>query len=143
MRTRQILCPTDFSETAEHAMSYAFEMANFYKVGISLLHVTDKPFGDKHTRVLSVSPDELAGRMNKEAADRMRQLIKTLGKDLTVEGVIRHGHAAEQILASAGKMNAGMIVMASHGRTGFDHLLHANIAEEVANKAACPVLVVK
>lgn len=143
MRTRQILCPTDFSETAFHAMGYAFEMANFYSVGIRLLHVVDKPFGDKHTRVLALTPEELASRMEAEAADQMRQLIGTLDKGLTVEGVIRHGHAAEQILITAEKINAGMIVMASHGRTGFEHFLHANIAEEVANKAKCPVLVVK
>ncbi|GIU34574.1 universal stress protein [Shewanella schlegeliana] len=143
MRTRQILCPTDFSETASHAMSYAFEMAHFYKVGVRLLHVVDKPFGDRNTRVLSMTPEELAARMEKPAAEKMQQLIATLEQEVEIEGVIRHGHAAEQILATAKSMNAGMIVMASHGRTGLDHFLHANIAEQVANKATCPVLVVK
>ncbi|AQS39844.1 universal stress protein UspA-like protein [Shewanella psychrophila] len=143
MRTRQILCPTDFSETASHAMSYAFEMANFYSVGIRLLHVVDKPFGDKYTRVLAVTPEELASRMEGEAAEKMRKLIATLESGLLVEGVIRHGSPAEEILASANMINAGMIVLASHGHTGLTHFLHANVAEAVANEAKCPVLVVK
>lgn len=143
MKTRMILCPTDFSETASHALEYAFEMAGFYQVGIRLLHVVDKPFGHKHTRVLAVSAEELANRMEAEAAGKLRQLIGSLETDFSVEGMIRHGHAAEQILASAERINAGMIVMASHGRAGMDHFLHANIAEEVTNKAKCPVLVVK
>ncbi|WP_076410293.1 universal stress protein [Shewanella sp. UCD-KL12] len=143
MRTRQILCPTDFSETASHALSYAIEMANFYKVGVRLLHVVDKPFGDKHTRVLAVTPDELAARMGNEAAGNMRKLIGTLDEALTIEGVIRHGHPAEEILASADNIHAGMIVMASHGRTGLPHFLHANVSEDVANRAKCPVLIVK
>ena len=143
MRTRQILCPTDFSETASHAMSYAFEMANFYSVGIRLLHVVDKPFGDKYTRVLSVTPEELASRMEGEAAEKMRKLIESLDSGLSVEGVIRHGSPAEEILASARMINAGMIVLASHSHTGLTHFLHANVAEAVANEAKCPVLVVK
>ncbi len=143
MRTRQILCPTDFSETASHAMSYAIEMANFYKVGVRFLHVVDKPFGNKHTRVLAVTPDELASRMGSEAAEQMRKLIGSLDEELAIEGVICHGHAAAEILASADTIHAGMIVIASHGRTGFPHFLHANVAEEVANRAKCPVLVVK
>ncbi|MGS0681314.1 universal stress protein [Shewanella sp. 125m-7] len=143
MRTKQILCPTDFSETASHAIGYAIEMANFYQVGLCLLHVVDKPFGDKYTRVLAVSPDELIERMEKEAAEKMKQYIATLDDSLTINSSICHGHPVQQILASAKNMNAGMIVMASHGRTGLDHFLNANTAEEIACKAHCPVLIVK
>lgn len=38
MRTRNILWPTDFSDTASHALRYAIEMANLYQVGIPELH---------------------------------------------------------------------------------------------------------
>ena len=143
MRSQQILCPTDFSETASHAISYAIEMANFYKVGICLLHVVDKPFGDKYTRVLAVTPDELIERMEREAAEKMQQFINSFDVYFPFESRICHGHPVEQILATAKNINAGMIVMASHGRTGLAHFLNANTAEEIVNKAHCPVLVVK
>ncbi|MGS0727799.1 universal stress protein [Shewanella sp. 0m-11] len=143
MRTKQILCPTDFSETASHAIGYAIEMATFYKVGICLLHVVDKPFGDKYTRVLAVSPDDLIERMEKEAAEKMKQFITTIDDTLSFESAICHGHPVEQILLTAEKLDVGMIVMASHGRTGLAHFLNPNTTEDVVCKAHCPVLVVK
>ncbi|WP_028765948.1 universal stress protein [Shewanella fidelis] len=143
MRSQQILCPTDFSETASHAISYAIEMANFYEVGICLLHVVDKPFGDKYTRVLAVTPEELIERMEREAAEKMQQFISSFDVYFPFESRICHGRPVEQILATEKNINAGMIVMASHGRTGLAHFLNANTAEEIVNKAHCPVLVVK
>ncbi len=143
MRSRIILCPTDFSETASHAISYAVEMANLYQVGVRLLHVVDKPFGDKHTRVLAETQDELNERMEKQAAVEMQQYIDSLEGYFPFESSISHGHPVEQILATAKNIDAGMIVIASHGRTGLNHFLNTNTAEKVVNKARCPVLVVK
>ncbi|QFU24242.1 universal stress protein [Shewanella eurypsychrophilus] len=143
MRNRHILCPTDFSETASHALSYAIEMANFYHVGIRLVHVVDQPIGNDNYQILAITPEELAQGMELAAAEKMQRLLNELNCELTVETVIRRGSAIEQILEDAEKNNVGMIVMASHGRTGLAHFLHTNVAEAVVNEAKCPVLVVK
>ncbi|GIU22074.1 universal stress protein A [Shewanella colwelliana] len=143
MRTGPILCPTDFSETASHALRYAIEMANLYKVGFRLLHVVEQPLGDENFQILAITPDELAKSMEDAAADRMRSLLAGLDSELTIETMIRRGDAVTEILAEAEESHVGMIVIASHGRTGLSHFLHTNVAEAVANKAACPVLVVK
>ncbi|QLE86702.1 MULTISPECIES: universal stress protein [Shewanella] len=143
MRTGQILCPTDFSETASHALRYAVEMANFYQVGFRLLHVVEQPIGDEGFQILAITPEELAQSMEAEAAEKMQQLLAQLDSELTIETVVRRGDPAEQIINEAVDSKAGMIVMASHGRSGLSHFLHNNVAEAVANRAACPVLVVK
>ncbi|QQX79344.1 universal stress protein [Shewanella sp. KX20019] len=143
MRTRQILCPTDFSETASHALKYAIEMANLYHVGLRLVHVIDQPVGLENYQILTVTPEELAQSMEESAAAQMHSLLSELKSDLSVESVIRHGVASEQILKEAEVSEAGMIVIASHGRTGLSHFLHTNVTEIVANAAQCPVLVVK
>lgn len=143
MRNRHILCPTDFSETASHALSYAIEMANFYHVGIRLVHVVDQPIGNDNYQILAITPEELAQGMELAAAEKMQRLLNELNCELTVETVIRRGSAIEQILEDAETNNVGMIVMASHGRTGLAHFLHTNVAEAVVNEAKCPVLVVK
>lgn len=143
MRTRQILCPTDFSETASHALKYAIEMANLYHVGLRLVHVIDQPVGLENYQILTVTPEELAKSMEDNAAEQMHALLAELNSDLSVESVIRHGVASEQILKEAECSEAGMIVIASHGRTGLSHFLATNVAEAVANRATCPVLVVK
>lgn len=143
MRKGQILCPTDFSETASHALSYAIEMANLYQVGFRLLHVVEQPIGDENYQILAITPEELAKTMEDAAAEKMKSLLANLDSNLAVETIIRRGDAVAEILAEAEENGAGMIVIASHGRTGFSHFLHTNVAEAVANGAKCPVLVVK
>ncbi|MCG9713384.1 universal stress protein [Shewanella insulae] len=143
MRRGQILCPTDFSETASHALSYAIEMANLYQVGFRLLHVVEQPMGDENFQILAITPEELAQSMEDAAAEKMKSLLAKLDSNLPIETMIRRGDAVTEILAEAEESNVGMIVIASHGRKGLSHFLHNNVAEAVANRAKCPVLVVK
>lgn len=143
MRTGMILWPTDFSQTASHALGYAIEMANLYHVGIKILHVVAQPVGDENYMILSITTEELAQNMEKAAAARMHELLASLDTPLTIETQIRRGDAATEIVAEANAGQIGMVVIASHGRTGFGHFLHENVAEAVANLAKCPVLVVK
>ena len=123
MRTRNILWPTDFSDTASHALRYALEMANLYQVGIRILHVVDQPFGDENYMVLAITPEELAKSMEDAAASKMHELLGQLNTKLKIETVIRRGDAIDEILAEANSGDIGMVVIAS--------------------KAECPVLVVK
>ncbi len=143
MRNKAIMCPTDFSETASHALGYAYDMAKFYGVGILLVHVVHEPFGDGNYRVLSVTPEQLMQDMEDKARARMDELIARLDTPLPVDSVIRHGPVVESLLDEAKVEDVGMIVIASHGHTGLSHFLHPNVAESIANRAACPVLVVK
>ncbi|MCW3173035.1 universal stress protein [Shewanella subflava] len=143
MRSKTILWPTDFSETASHALQYAIEMANLYHVGIRIVHVVDQPFGDENYMILAVTPEELAKSMEEAAAQKMHSLLAGLNTKMPIETVIRRGDAATEIVAEANSGDIGMVVIASHGRTGLAHFLHENVAESVANQARCPVLVVK
>jgi len=143
MRTRNILWPTDFSDTASHALRYAIEMANLYQVGIRILHVVDQPVGDENYMILAITPEELAKSMEEVAASRMHELLGQLNTKLKIETVIRRGDAIAEILAEANSGDIGMVVIASHGRSGIAHFLNNNVAEAITNKAECPVLVIK
>ena len=143
MRKGQILWPTDFSETAAHALSYAIEMANLYNVGLKILHVVEQPIGDENFMILSITPEELAKSMEDAAANKMQALLDKLQTDLPISTLIRRGDPVDQILEEANGKDIGMVVIASHGRSGLSHFLHTNVAEAVANGAVCPVLVVK
>lgn len=143
MRTRNILWPTDFSDTASHALRYAIEMANLYKVGMRILHVVEQPAGDQNYMILAITPEELAKSMEEAAASRMHELLGQLNTKLKIETVIRRGDAIAEILAEANSGDIGMVVIASHGRSGISHFLNENVAEAIIKKAECPVLVVK
>ena len=147
MRTRQILCPTDFSVTASHALSYAVEMANLYGVSLRLLHVMSEPFNEHHYGLAIEAVTELEQQISSHATENLQKIQLEIQADLNhglnVQTVLRSGDVLTEILAESTEGEIGMIVIASHGRQGIAHLLNPNIAEALANKAKTPVLVVK
>ncbi|GIU13962.1 universal stress protein [Shewanella sp. MBTL60-007] len=147
MRTRQILCPTDFSLTASHALSYAIEMANLYGVSLRLVHVMSEPFSEHHYGIAVDSVEQLDRQIEAAATENLEKLElkiqQGLNHGLTVKTVLRKGDVLDEILEESEVGQVGMIVIASHGHRGISHLLNPNIAESLANKAKCPVLVVK
>jgi nucleotide-binding universal stress UspA family protein len=62
---------------------------------------------------------------------------------LEVEEVITHGDAAAEIVRVAAEREVDLIVISSHGRTGFGRMIFGSTAEAVVRHARCPVLVVK
>ena len=61
---------------------------------------------------------------------------------VAIEAVIREGSTATEILEQAASMRADLLVIGTHGRSGFDRLLVGSVAEKVLRKASCPVLTV-
>jgi universal stress protein A len=152
MRTRLILCPTDFSEASMNALKYAVEMANFYRVGFCLLHVISKPYGEDITTtprheenfgIVAASDEELKQHMKAYASEKMNAVLEQLDADLLIRTIIRRGSAAIQILEESQKAEVGMIVLGMNPRSAFGHIFQPSVAEDVIKKAQCPVLVVK
>ncbi|QYJ78158.1 universal stress protein [Shewanella acanthi] len=145
MRTRDVLCPTDFSATASHALKYAIEMANLYHVDIRLLHVTS-PVKSAHFYGISVDTPASVEQELSHFVEQKMQAIKAemqqdLAKGLSINTVVRHGEAGAEILAESEEV--GMVVIASHGSRGLSDFLRHHVSQEVVRFAKCPVLVVK
>jgi universal stress protein A len=152
MRTQQILCPVDFSEESEHALEYAIELAALYKVKLRLLHVISKAYGEDITTlshheenfgIVAVTQAQLQQHMQAYASEKIQALLQQLHPEQQLEVLIRRGSAAGQILEEAESADVGMIVIGCHQRTALAHWLLPSVAEEIINKAKCPVMVVK
>jgi nucleotide-binding universal stress UspA family protein len=52
------------------------------------------------------------------------------------------GNPRVEILATAEEWKADLIILGTHGRTGFDHFISGSVAEGVARRSLCPVLIV-
>ena len=61
---------------------------------------------------------------------------------ITIEAVVREGNTAGEILEQADSMKADLLVIGTHGRSGFERLVLGSVAEKVLRKASCPVLIV-
>jgi nucleotide-binding universal stress UspA family protein len=132
-----ILFPTDFSETAQQALPLAWSLARDCGARVVILHVVPPPVG--HDQVLiRQNPDEYY-----EGPRNALHALKAPKENVRVEYRLTDGHAAKEILRVADDVQAGLIVMGTHGRSGVGRLLLGSVAEEVLRAAACPVLAAK
>jgi len=144
MTIRRILCPIDFSDASTHAVEQAVALARWYGARITALHVHLTV-----TRAPGIStPDGLMVEMPAPAdLEALRARVATAGRPATDVGigldvVIIAGEPVRAILDQAAQLPADVIVMGTHGTSGFQHLLLGSVTEKVLRKAACPVLTV-
>ena len=146
MNIRSILLPTDFSECASHAVPVAASLARLTGGRVTCLHVVEPIVPTVGwTPVAEPLPvADLSGRLEDSAARELPKLAdcEEFG-GLDVEELIVHGEAASEIVRVAKERGADLIVISSHGRTGWGRILFGSTAESVVRHAPCPVLVVK
>ena len=143
---KRIVCPVDFSEPSEIALSQAVALAEQHGAELRILNVveplTPAMFSDG---MLLTQPDSLPNRSGEVAQDLLAQL-KAKSCASVQERTTLHvavGVPFVEIVRHARECGADLIVMGSHGRTGIDHLLIGSVAERVVRKAPCSVLVVR
>ena len=142
----RILVPTDFSEPSDAALNYARALANKFGASVHLLHVIElgyptAAFG--HETYLADSPgahDALVKEAYAKFAPRVFPSDRAR-HGMTTE--VLTGNSAATIVECAADQNIDLIVMGTHGRTGFEHLLMGSVAEHVVRTAPCPVLTVR
>ena len=147
----RILFPTDFSKSALEALPRAVEVAQAFHATLVLVHVLPvepptpwdvPPYADFG---LAVMPDtEYRLRMEQEVGRRLAALaVENLPPDLERVLVVRRGDPAHEVVASAAEQRCDLIVMATHGWTGWRHLVFGSVAEKILREADRPVLVIK
>jgi nucleotide-binding universal stress UspA family protein len=144
-RITRILVPTDFSETSDAALTYARQLADALGASLHLVHVFDDPYGDALVAEVSASVYESMRASAITAARRelMRRLPAEDRQRFRGSSAMITGVAANAIVQYAADHSMDLIVMGTHGRTGFAHLLIGSVAEQVVRTAHSPVLTVR
>jgi nucleotide-binding universal stress UspA family protein len=138
---KRILVPTDFSESANHALRYGISFAREYKADLILLHVVETLSvgyaGDLFPVPMAEVLEEIAGYAKTELAK-----LVALAKERGVEArdVVIQGKPPAEIIQYARANSIDMIVLGTHGRGVLDHALFGSTTERVVRKAPCPVL---
>ena len=143
MKIKKILFPTDFSEAAEKAFSYALFLADSHNAELILLHVVDQLHGFTHYEILALTPMEIVEKMVKRAHENLQAMVERAKDTANATESVREGKTWDVICKTASEESADIIVMASQGRTGLSHALIGSVAETVARHASCPVLIVR
>ena len=144
-RITRILVPTDFSATADAALDSAYVLAERFGASLELLHVLDDPFvvdGMAAEAYISEGP-ALRTAMLQEAQERLRHRAAPRATIPDIKTEVLFGHGARTISEYASDRGVDLIVMGTHGRTWFAHLLLGSVAEQLIRTAPCPVLTVR
>jgi nucleotide-binding universal stress UspA family protein len=141
---KKIVCPTDFSEPACRALKAAAEIAEAAKAELLLVHVVapipalDSPSGAPAFDLAGYQ-DELV-RSAKAALEERRR--KRVPESVRSRAIVSIGDAAHEVTRIALEEGADLIVIATHGRTGWHLRLFGSVAEKVVRLARCAVLTV-
>ncbi|MCC6154349.1 MAG: universal stress protein [Candidatus Hydrogenedentes bacterium] len=147
-RNTNILVPTDFSTYANYALKYAVAMAKQFAGTIHFAHVLDRSAlaGVRGNEMWLAESEShaLIDSMREHAASRMAHL-KQIADDEGVksETHVVLGNPTEEILRLAEQTDATLIVIATHGRSGVEHLVFGSVAEKIVRQSPVPVLSVK
>lgn len=133
----RILCPIDFSESSQHALSYATAVARWYEARLTVLFVY------ANTAAMDLPPLILDDVDRERLLREMRRFASCVPSTVPVDFLLREaGFAHDEIVAQASATRADLLVLGTHGRSGFQHLFLGSVTEKVMRKATCPTLVV-
>ena len=141
---KRILVPIDFSEYSKNALQYAITLARQFSSEVILVYVVEPivypaDLGFGQMTMPNIEP-ELAQR-GKAGLD---QLVKdSVTGEISARTVVRTGRPFVEILTTAKDEHIDLIVIATHGHSGVEHLIFGSTAEKVVKRARCPVLMVR
>ncbi len=140
----KILVPIDFSEHSKTALAHAKSIAESYNASLQLLHVIEEPVHPALSIAGKSSIFDIVPDLKADCRKRIEKMIReTKGHDIKSEIFIIVGKASTDIIRFADENNTDLIVIATHGLTGIEHLLMGSVAEKVVRMSSCPVFTVK
>ncbi len=137
-----ILVATDFSKPSKRAIQVATEVAMTFKASLTMVHVFEYPRAAYTDSALYSGG--LVEPVLEEAQFKLSELLGSTRQQVPeASAQIRQGIAYEEILAVARESGADLIVMGTHGRTGFARAVLGSLAEKVVRLSPVPVLTVR
>jgi len=141
IRLETILVPTDFSESARHALKYAVSFAQEYDAQVLLLHVVEPIAVGYASDLFPVPMAEAFREISAYARNELASLAAEVrSRGVKVREMLVQGRPAAEIVRLAREMTADMIVLGTHGKGMLDQALFGSTTERVVRKAPCPVL---
>lgn len=138
----KILWPTDFSDASYEALRTADELALHFSAELILVHAIPPvpliPSYDAPAGVVGISYLKEIEATAIESLDKVA--LERISAEITSRKLVVLGNPADEIVTTAHKVNADLIVIATHGLTGWRRFLFGSVAEKVIRMAPCPVL---
>jgi nucleotide-binding universal stress UspA family protein len=145
----RVLVPTDGSPSSEDAIPMAVALAGAYGAEVHLLRIVPTlqtiPGERASTALLVPTATAVSLEIEEEEA---RRTLEAMASGIRAQGVraqaaVGRGEPAQGVLDGALRVNADLVIMATHGRTGLDAVVTGSVASRIAGRFPRPLLLIR
>ena len=141
---KKILVPIDFSNYSQNLLNYSNSFAKIFGAKIFLIHVVEPIIYPVDFSMGQIDFPATDSDIAKKAKEELQNLANTsIDENTETEVIIKSGKPFVEINETARELDIDLIIIATHGHTGVEHLLFGSTAEKVVRKAPCPVLTLR
>lgn len=144
---KNVLCPTDFSEPSYEALKIADELALHFGAMLHIVNVVPLvPIVEAPIGVESASFN--VASYQQELEGQSKKSLKTLADQKVSKGVnvvteVLIGNAAGEVMRYASEKHMDIVVIATHGLSGWRRFISGSTTEQIVRQASCPVLTIR
>lgn len=141
---KKVLVPIDFSDYSKSALKYAVNFAKSFSAEIILIYVVEPVIYPPDFSMGQIAIPSMNSEWDERAKEELQKLAKSeIPGESPVKTIIKTGKPFVEIIETAKEENIDLIIIATHGHSGVEHILFGSTAEKVVRKAPCPVLTLR
>ncbi len=143
LHIRRILVPIDFSTYSKNALRYAVPMARAFGASLHLVYVVEPTIYPADLGFGQVVLPGVEEELREKGAGELKKLVdREIPDTVKATSVVRTGKPHQEIITEAQERNVDLIIVASHGHTGVEHILFGSTAARLVRLADCPVITI-
>jgi nucleotide-binding universal stress UspA family protein len=141
---KKVLVPIDFSDYSKSALKYAVSFAKTFDAEMYLISVVEPVIYPPDFSMGQIAIPSVNIEWDERAKEELDKLVKTsIPDDVKVKTITKSGKPFMEIIDTAAAEDVDLIIIATHGHSGMEHILFGSTAEKVVRKAPCPVLTLR
>lgn len=144
LKISKILVPVDFSEYSKMALDYSIEFGKKFNSELILIYVIEPIVYPSDFGLGQIPINQVDFEIQSKAEEELNKLIEEkVPPEIKATYVVRTGKPFLEIINTAKEYDCDLIIIATHGHTGIEHILFGSTAEKVVRKSPIPVLTVR
>ena len=141
---KKILVAIDFSDYSHSSLKYAANFAHKFNAEITLIYVVEPVIYPPDFSMGQIAIPSVNAEWDLKAKEELEKLAKQeIPEGIKVSIILKTGKPFLEIIDTAAEENVDLIIIATHGHSGVEHILFGSTAEKVVRKAPCPVLTLR
>jgi len=141
---KKVLVPIDFSDYSRNSLKYAAGFVKCFDAELILVYVIEPTIYPPDFSMGQIAIPAVDADIDARSIEELEKLAKTeIPSDVKCKTIVKTGKPFIEIIETASEEDTDLIIIASHGHTGVEHILFGSTAEKVVRKAPCPVLTLR